>query len=426
MKRRLAKLVLANATVVAPAAAFAQSIGAGSPIVIDPQLARDDVAGARVEPALRPHPIRIGPLFAQAGFSLAGGYDSNVFNRPQARSDAVLNLAPRLTLKADMPRHDLSLAAVASFRRFARQQSENSGEFGLKGKGQFDLADGHAILASIDYSHEVEPRSSAGSVANAAEPVNFRRFASEVSARLQFGALRVMPQFAFRRTEYADLDLADGGSVSQAFRDTRATQGDLSIEYDFAGLISGFASGSVAEVASPDAPAAQRRDSRSYSVLAGVRGDLSPVIFGEIGFGYQARRYKSPRYRDFEGATFRADVQWYVTPLVTLRLQALRTFENSGNPLVAGILSDRATISAYYDPLRNLRISISGSRDHNSYREVDTRALRRAVRFQAQYLVSRTLSIGAYASFLDQNVRGTPIVNEFTSLGAGVGMTMAL
>lgn len=426
MSKRLAKLALASGTIVSPGFAFAQSIGASSSIVIDPQLERDDVAGARIEPAFQPGPIHIGPLFAQTGLSIVTGYDSNVFNRPQARSDAVLILAPRLMLKTDLSRHDLSLAAVGSFRRFARQQSENSEEFELQGKGQLDLAQGRQVLASIGYSQEIEPRSSAGSVANAAEPVSFRRFASEVGARLQLGALRLVPKAGLRQTDFAPLEFADGGAANQSFRDMRTIQGDLSIEYDFTGLVSGFASGSVSDVASSDAPVEQRRDSRSYSVLVGARGDLTSVIFGEIGVGYQARHYKSARYRDFEGATFRADVQWYVTPLMTLRFQAGRTFENSGNPLVAGILSDKATISAYYDPFRNLRISLSGTYDHNKYREVDTRALRTSASLQAQYLVNSTVSVGAYASFLHQNVSGQPIVNEFTSFGAGVVMTLAL
>src|SRR3546814_17650777 len=75
-------------------------------------------------------------------------------------------------------------------------------------------------------------------------------------------------------------------------------------------------SGSVSDVASSDAPVEQRRDSRSYSVPVGARGDLTSVIFGEIGVGYQARHYKSARYRDFEGATFSADVRLYVTRLM--------------------------------------------------------------------------------------------------------------
>jgi hypothetical protein len=119
-------------------------------------------------------------------------------------------------------------------------------------------------------------------------------------------------------------------------------------------------------------------------------------------------------------------VQWYVTPLVTLRLEAGQRFENSGNPEVAGILSDKVTISAYYDPLRNLRLGVSAGFDYNKYRELGTRAYRKSVGIQAQYLLNHALSIGAHASFLGQDVRGPAIVNEFTSFGAGVGMTLAL
>lgn len=426
MKRRLAKLALASGVAVSPGLACAQQVGAGSSIVVDPQLARSDVAGGRIEPAFQPRAIPIGPLFAQAGVSVVGGYESNVFNRPDARADAALNLAPRLLLQADLPRHELSFAATGSFRRFARLESENSEEFDLRGKGQFDLAEQQAISGSIEYAREIEPRSSAGSFANAAEPVSFRRFAAQIEARLALGRLRLVPQLDYRRTDYSPLELEGGGEASQSFRDTRTLQGKIAIEYDFTGLLSGFVAGTATDVDSTKAPAAQQRDSRGYSALAGLRGDISPVIFGEVGVGYQSRSYRLPRYRDFAGITFSADLQWYVTPLLTLRAQAQQVFENSGRPEVAGILSDKVTISAYYDPLRNLRLSASGSFVYNKYREVDTRAYRKSARLQAQYLINRGLSIGSYLSFLRQDVRGQAIVNEFTSFGAGVGMTLAL
>lgn len=426
MKRRLAKLALASGAAVSPGMAFAQGLGTGSPITIDPQLDRSDVAGARIEPALQQRAVHIGPLFARSSLSIAGGYESNVFNRPDARSDAVLSVVPRLSMEADLPRHELSLAVISSFRRFARRQTENSEEFALQVKGQFDLASRQAIMASVQLSREIEPRSSAGSVANADEPVGFRRLTAELGARLELGSLRLVPQAEYRRVNYSPLELAGDGEASQAFRDTRTVQGKLAIEYDFTGFLSAFVAGTASDTDSTDAPAQQRRDSCNYSVLAGVRGDLSPVIFGEVGMGYQSRNYTLPRYRDFAGIAFRLDLQWYVTPLLTLRFQAAQTFENSGNPQVAGILSDKATISAYYDPLRNLRLSAWGSVDYNRYREAGTQAWRKSARIQAQYLVNRAVSIGAYAAILRQEVRGQPIVSEFTSLGAGVGMTLAL
>ncbi len=426
MSRGLAKLVLVAGAAVSPALAFGQQVGVGSSIVIDPQLDRDDVAGARIEPAFQPRPIHVGPLFGRASVSVVGGYDSNVFNSPDARSDAALSVVPRLSFETDLPRHELSLAAVGSIRRFARQKSENSEEFDLRAKGQFDVTDRQALTASVNFAHQIEPRSSAGSIANAAKPVGFSRLAAELGARFQFGRLRVAPQATYRQTDYSSVALTDGGEASQAFRDTRAVQGKLAIEYDFTGLVSGFVSGAANDVKSTSAPAAERRDSRSYSVVVGVKGEISPLLFGEVGVGYQSRNYSLPRYRDFGGVTVHADLQWYVTPLLTLRLQGGQTFENSGNSEVAGILSHKATLSAYYDPLRNLRVGLSGTFDYNRYRDIDTRAQRMSGRIQAQYLVNRTLSLGAYASFLRQDVRGRPIVNEFTSFGAGVGMTLAL
>lgn len=411
---------------MSPGWAFGQQVGTGSSIVIDPQFGRENVAGARIEPAFQPRGIHVGPLFGRASVSVVGGFEDNVFNRPDSRSDANLSVVPRLSLQTDLPRHALLIAAVGSLRRFAREKTENSEELDLRAKGRLDVTDRQAILASVDFAREIEPRSSAGSIANAAEPVSFTRVEAELGARLQFGQLRLVPQGSYRRADYSSVSLTHEGEASLAFRDTRAVQGKLAMEYDFTGLVSGFVSGTAQDVRSTNAPAAARRDSRSYSLIVGVKGEISPLLFGEVGVGYQSRDYRLPRYRDFGGLTFQADVQWYVTPLLTLRLQGAQAFENSGNPEVAGILSRKATLSAYYDPLRNFRISLSGGLVYNRYRDIDTRANRKSGRIQAQYLVNRTLSVGAYASFLRQDVRGRPVVNEFTSFGAGVGMTLAL
>jgi hypothetical protein len=425
MKWRLTKVALVSGAVVNPAMAFARD-GVGSAIVIDPQLDRGDVAGARTEPAFQSKGLHVGPVFARPSISVLGNYQSNVFNRPDARADAGASIVPRLAMESDLARHEFALTATGRVRRFVRHKTENSEEYDLVAKGRFDLAQRQTFSASLNYAREIEPRSSAGSAQDAAEPVSFRSFAAKLGARLELGALRFVPEAEYRRADYSPLDLAGGGKEGQAFRDTRTAEARVAIEYDLSGLLSGFAAASASHTDAVHGAVDAQRDSRGRSVLIGLRGEITPVIHGELGIGYQSRNYRSPRFRDFEGPTFRADLQWYATPLLTLRVQARQAFENSGNPQVAGILSNKVTVSAYYDPLRRLRLSVSASVDFRKYREVDARARRRSVLAQAQYLIGPGLSVGAYAALLRQDVRGQAIVNEFTSVSAGFGMTFAL
>lgn len=425
MQLRIIRLAFLSGVCALPIQAAAQSVGAGASIVVEPQLDRSDVAGGRAEPGFEPRPIAVGPLQAFPQISVIGGYTTNVFNRSPADGDALLTVIPSLLLKADLPRHDFSMTAAGALRRLAQNSAENSEEFDLQARGRLDFAEDRAALVSLAYAHLVEPRSTAATVANAAEPASYNRLEGRLGTQLGFGRISVIPAATYQRIDYDAISLSGGGQARQSFRDARVWRGDLRIEYQFSGLVSAFASGSYSDINSTSAPATQKRDAHNISVMGGIRGDLSPVLSGEIGVGYQAREYALPAFRDFSGLTFNADLQWYVTPLVTLRGQVTREFRNSGDIRVAGILADTATFSAFYDPLRNLRLSLSAELGRDDYRETDTWAWRKSFRAKAQYRLNRQFSIGGYAGLQRQDVGGTPLVSEFTAFVAGVGVTVA-
>lgn len=424
MRAGLTRFALSSGAAMAPALAYAQTIGDGVSIVIEPQLDRADVAGARVEPAFKSLPLPIGPFLAEPGISLVGGYDSNVFDRPDARSAAVATIMPRLTLRTDGPGHDIALSGAGTVRRFSRYRTENSEEFAFKADAGFDLGSREGIKASVGLAHLVEPRSSVGTVADAAEPVSYRRVDAELGGKLDLGKFRLSPAMSYRSFDYDAVALRGGGQAAQAFRNTRTVRGEVRIDYDFSGLVSAFAMASIEDLKSTSPLAERPRNARAVAMLAGVRGELSPVISGEIGLGYQSRDYARPEFRDFRGLTFRADVQWYVTPLVTLRAQANRGFRNSGDPRVGGILTDTFELSAYHDPLPNLRLALLASLERGSFGDAGTRSFRKSASAQVQYRIGPGLSFGGYFRLVRQDVRGPRLVSPFTSLTAGVGMTV--
>jgi Uncharacterized protein conserved in bacteria (DUF2320). len=409
---------------LSPAISWAQAIGARNSIVVEPDLDRDDVAGSRKEPAYQPQPTLIGPVYVQPSLSVVAGYNTNVFNRPDERKAASVFVTPALDLRANLARHDLRLSAVGNIRRFEKYTTENSEEFALVGRGRYDLGEKDAITTLAEYSHRIEPRSSAGSVPDAAEPVSYARLVGELGTTFRWGAVRLAPSAHYDRIRYNAVAVTDGSEVDQSFRDTRSLRGGVRIDYNVSGLVSAFVSGSYDDMKSPSAPLERKRDARTATFTAGIRGEISPVISGEIGIGYQSRNYAQPDYQDIQGLTYRADVQWYVTPLVTLRAEAARAFRNSGIRQVGGILTDDVALTAYYDPLRNLRLSLSASAEFADYREVDARTWRGGMRFQAQYRMSPAISIGGYAAIEKQDVDGFQVANQFTSATVGIGITV--
>jgi len=406
-----------------PVAAVAQDIGDTTSIVISPRLDRSDVAGARIEPDFAPEPIRAGPLVIDASLSLAAGYDTNVFDRAVAQGDAAALITPRLRVRADTARHLLQLTAIGHARRFASTGSENSEEFALSAESRFDLAERQSVFASASWGRQIEPRSTAGTTANADEPVNFERVSAQLGADVELGRLWLRPVGHIDQSDYENIEIA-GVENDLKFRNTRNFGGDLTVGYKFSDLFAAFGEASYSETESLDAPPEVLRDADDMTFLAGVRGDVSPLVSAELAVGYRQRDYQLARYLDFEGFTYRADVQYFVTPLITLQFQASQSFLNSGSALVAGILSNRASVTGFVDPLRNLRLSATASYEHNEYRETDTVARRPSVRLAAQYQANRHISLGIFAGLRRQDVTGTLLVQEYTSFSAGLGITL--
>lgn len=409
---------------VGPGIAMGQAVGSGTSIIISPQLDRIDVAGSRIEPEFHSAPLPIGPLGIQPAMSVVSGYTSNVFNRPDSRSDVMLHLMPALRVSTDLAPHRLDLGARGTIRRFAKFTSENSEEFDIIGNGIMKLSNNGQLTASADFAHLIEARSSFGTVLEAAEPISYQQWGGDVGLDLELGSFRMAPSVSYQQLDYNRLSLENGQNIDVSFRDTRTIRGDLRISYDFSGLISGFASGSLSDIRSTSAARDIRRDARSITAAIGLKGELTPLLSGEVSLGYQSREYELPIYRDFSGVTFAADLQWYVTPLATLHLQAGRAFQNSGYREVAGILTDTIALTSYYDPLRNLRVSLSASYERGRYREVDTRTSRQSIRLNVEYRLSPLLSIGGYVSIVDQNVQGTPLAGAFTSASGGLGISI--
>jgi len=423
MKRGLVRLAMASGAALVPGAALAQNGATSASIVIDPTLARSDVAGTRTEADLKQRPFVIGPLYGLPSLSVSGGFESNVFHRPDARSDFVATFSPALELHHDGGRNSTELQGQATVRRFGRFTSENSEEFAVDLQNRLELGNAGAFTAGTGFARLIEPRSSAGSVPNAAEPVSYDRFEVQAGGRFGRGRLSLEPQAGFERLAYAPVSLIGGGSADQSFRDTRTVRGAMTIAYDFSGFAA-FVQGAAAHVESVSAPPDQIRDADAVSLAVGLRGTITALLSGEVSAGYQSRAYKLPLFADYSGATFHADLQWFVTPLLTLRARADRDFRNSGNPRVAGVLASTATLTAYYDVLRQLRLSAEGSWEDDRYRGSGTRATRKFLRGQAQYRLSRMISLGTSLSWLRQDVRGEALVPEFSTLRVAVGLTM--
>jgi len=425
MRAKFYKIALTATALVAPVCvAQAQEVGERNSIVISPGFSRPDVAGMRSEGDYKSEPIVAGPVEINASLATIAVYQSNALNQNVEQDDVSLTLTPRLSARTLSDRVQFQFGATGIFRRYASLQTENSEEFDLNASLNTQLSQGNSFTINSSLNRESEMRNSVGSDVNAAEPVDSTRFSIGAGTTFAFGNLRVSPSVRYAERSYDSVALIGGGEQDQSFRDTRRIEGGLSLGYQLSPLLSVFTAGSYEELESTNAAPGAQRDSSNFNIVAGVRGELTSLVIAEIAAGYRKLNYDLARYRDTGGATFRANVQWFATPLVSFRLQATQTFLNGGNADVGGILSSRFQASAYYDPLRNLRLASTITYIKNDFRDVDTESDRASFRLQAQYFLNRNIAIGGYATLTRQDVSGTARVNSFTGFTTGIGVIL--
>lgn len=407
---------------VAGAPARAQS-DAGAVIYGDGPLFRSDVAGVRVEPQFAPKRIEIGSLAFSPSLTVRLGANSNVFNRADAKdSDVTAVLAPSLRVETNWARHQLAFDSGAAITRFASLERENSEEYNLAVSGRYDLDERSSLAARAGYAQRIEPRGTGGLNRLDGEPSAYNEFVSGISARGVIGDLRLTSGFTFTRLRYDAISLVGGGRFDQTFRNSQiyatSFRGELPLRNALDLLL-------LARFSKTDAPGllpALSRDSRGIALLAGFRTELTNLLVAEVSAGWRARRYTQPIFRDYDGAAYEVKVDWYPTPLMSFRISSGQDFENSGLIGAAGVLARATRLTAYYEPIRSARITVSVEHQRDRYIDlpVATRTVLCALRAEQRF--NPRLSSAVFLSYRDRSTSNADLVGGYSGFAAGVSL----
>lgn len=390
----------------------------------DSILFRSDAAGMRTEPQYEPKPIMIGPLVADVRMTLRTVADSNIFRTANGDADDVsFEAVPSLRLVGAFGPHNASFSARAAVVRHAKFVSENSETVDLALGGRLDLGAGALATWRTRYAREIESRGAGGNNLVTAGPAELQILQSAWTARGDLGRLTVSLAAGIAQRSYKALALRVGGSLDQSFRDTRAVSIASRASYGITSSAAVFVAGAATKTTSLDRDAFPRRDSSSYTVLAGFRTETNGLIIGEIGIGFRGQQYENPLFRDFSGFTYDATVDWYPTRLVSVRVQAGQDIANSGLANVAGILRRNAALTAYYDPLRNLRFAVSLDRESDEFRELDQASTTVTAGLTGRYQVNPMLGVSAFVRVQQKETTSSLTVDAFNSVAIGAAVT---
>lgn len=381
----------------------------------------------RQHPDYEPVPMHVGILELTPSMAVAAGYDDNLFAVRSPRiDDAYLHLVPRLKIVRPSPDLKLTLNGQFDLTRYADRTSENQTNYRIDGSGHYVISNATAFDFSALHGRFAQERTDPDSPVLATRPIRFTITEGSGILTHVFNRLRLRGQVDLEQRDYRDGRDPQGNMVDQDFRDRTTYTGTGIGEYALSPSLSlfGAASYNIRDYRTRIGPV-PARDSQGYEIAAGTSFELGAKARGSFRAGYLKQHYRDPFFDDISGLLVRGQLEYFLTPLVTLTAKVDRTVNETGILEAAGYLSTTASIAADYELLRNFILSASVEKEARDFNNIDRNDDRWNLRASGTYRLSPRIALRADLLRRSQSSVGTVPGREFEKTRMSVGVTFS-
>lgn len=366
-----------------------------------------DVRGQSVRERARPGydavGIRAGSFLILPKVDVSETYNDNIYaTDTNTESDFVTAVSPSISVQSLWSRHALGLKAGLSQYWYASKTTEDRLDWNFGADGRLDVLRDTNITGSASYRQAHEDRGSANSPTSAAEPVEYNLFDSSVGLFQRFNRVTAQLKGTFDQYDYKNVALIGGGTLNEDSRDRNEYGGGLRLGYDLSPDTNVYAEGKLNK-RSYDMSAPVDRNSNGYEAVIGSEFKLSRLAQGEVYVGYQRQTYDASYYSATSGLAYGAKVNWFVTPLTTVRLSAASTIEESIDPGASGYMSQKVGIGLDHELLRNLILSGDVSYENDDFGNISRQDDVTSALFGATYLLNNFFAIGVNYGIVDRS-----------------------
>ena len=376
---------------------------------------RQDVVSVRERerPELDPLGVRLGGFTLNASVDLDVTSTDNLFAAPSGleNDDIIYSLSPRARLSSNWSRNQLALDAGAAFRSHEDFSSEDADTSYIRANGRWDVSADTAVHGSAGMSHEYIARTDSD-ILFMAGPVEFDRTEAAIGISHRFARLGVRLDAFTSDREY---------DATASFRDYDQTGLRGRADYEISPRVGIFATATTDERDYGNNPAS---NSEGRSLLVGVayNGDL---FRGDVSVGQFEREYDNPAFGTLDGLAVAGRMEWYVTPLTTVTVDASRTADNEVG-LASGVPYINTEYGARIDHelLRNVILTAgirSGEREYEGTDRTDE-SLRYDV--GADYIINRRVALRA--RYTVDDIDSTVAVRNFEVEAVSIGLSLRL
>lgn len=366
----------------------------------------------------RPHP-EYDPLGMRFGaFKLNGSLDLNVASTDNlfaassstAVDDIIYAEAPTVRLASDWSRNALVIDAGGLFTQHRDFSSEDASTGYLRGAGRLDLGTSTSINASARIAHQVTPRIDPDDP-NVGAPVEYDRTDGSIGIEQRFVRFNVVADVSGSKYSYDTLTL----------RDNTRTAAHGRVSFDLSPRIGLLADATIDRRDYDNNPAVSS-DGQEYLAGVTVNGDL---FRGELSAGYFRREFKGQP--TFDGLAVAGDVNWFVTELTTVTIDARRD-ASAEIGLTSGLpyITTEVGVRVDHELLRNVILSAQYRRGKREYDTIDRNDNYSQIGVGADYVLNRHAAIRLRFDHFDDDSSGTAAYHDYNVNTGTVGLSLRL
>ncbi|MDO8837349.1 MAG: outer membrane beta-barrel protein [Parvibaculum sp.] len=356
--------------------------------------------------------IRAGAFMVYPEASVTAVYNDNVFAAdvgapPPAsiESDFITTLAASVSAESGWSRHALNLNAGLSQKFYQDNTGDDRFGWNIGGDGRVDITRDTSVSAGLSYTQTHEDRDFPDAVANAAEPTEFSVLQAEISLDHRFNRVTTRVGAGYADYDYDNVPLIGGGVFVQDDRDYERFNQFVQLGYDVSPDTNVYIRGTLNQRKYDQQPpvVATDRDSDGYSVVGGAEFRVTNLVRGGVYAGYQEQSYDDPTLPEISGLSYGANLDWSVTPLTTIRLEAAATIEETTTVGASGYMAQSVGIGVDHELTRDVTVGARASYGNNDYEGVGRSddIIRAGV--GVDYLINRNFSVGLAYDYTERS-----------------------
>lgn len=380
----------------------------------------------RREPSLAPLGIPAGAFRLYPELYLGAGYTDNAYATDVVRESSTIGVGQvSANLVSDWGRHALNLFGVLGANTYFDASQADTYTINLGFDGRADLSLNSILFGGASVFVGKEPLTQNPAV-GLISPVRYEQVLGNVGYQVAFNRLQLTAELSAADYNYRDSTLFTGQRVAQDFRDFQSLTASLRSAVALTHETALFAQYSYTDIDYDltGAGGLPARDAIYHEFLVGADFDLTNLIRGNVGAGYYSRRFDSAALANLNGFAINAGVEYFVTPLVTLSVDARRGISESALLTATSVRDTSIRVGADYEFRRNILVSLGGEYRELAYQGIDRRDDRWSLDGTVDYKLNRWSAISVQAAHIWQDSSGTAVGRDFNQFQTLVGLRL--